>query len=144
MTNTEEAILRIEDALKKGSTRLDLSQLELNALPKNFGQIAPQLTVLNLWNNKFQAVPKELEFCTSLESLYVSQNELMTGYGLASFRKLTLLDLQGNRFDQFPPEILELPLLKTLYLSNNNIARLPAGIRLLKELEQLELNANQQ
>ena len=143
MTNTEEAILRIEDALKKGSTRLDLSQLELNALPKNFGQIAPQLTVLNLWNNKFQAVPKELEFCTSLESLYISQNELMTGYGVASFRKLTLLDLQGNRFDQFPPEILELPLLKTLYLSNNNIARLPAGIRLLKELEHLELNACQ-
>ncbi|MCA0239176.1 MAG: TIR domain-containing protein [Bacteroidetes bacterium] len=140
MTNIAEATSRIEEALKKGSNRLDLSQLELNALPKNFEQLAPQLTVLNLWNNKFQSVPRELEFCTNLESLFFSQNELMSGFGLDFFRKLTLLDLQGNRFVQFPPEILELLSLQTLFLNKNNIARLPAGIRLLKELEHLELN----
>ncbi|HPI09300.1 MAG TPA: hypothetical protein PLM41_23065, partial [Saprospiraceae bacterium] len=131
---------RIEAALQENSSRLDLSRLGLNALPPNFAQIAPDLRTLNLWDNKFQSVPPELGLCTQLESLYFSQNELMTGYGLASFRQLTLLDLQSNRFTEFPPEVMELPLLKTLFLSKNNIARLPSGIRLLKELENLDLN----
>lgn len=136
----EAAATRIEEALKNGSTRLDLSQMGLNALPPNFTQIAPKLTVLNLWENKFQSVPREMSLCANLESLYFSQNELMTGFGLASFRKLTLLDLQSNRFSEFPPELLELPMLQTLFLTKNKIARLPAGIRLLKELETLHLN----
>lgn len=140
MAQIEEATLRVKEALQQGSTRLDLSQLGLYSLPKNFEQIAPQLTVLNLWNNEFQSVPNEIGLCTNLESLYFSQNELLTGFGLASPRKLTLLDLQDNRFDQFPPEILELPLLKTLNLARNKIARIPAGIRLLKELENLDMN----
>lgn len=140
ISQIEEATLRIKEALQHGSTRLDLSQLGLNTLPKNFEQIAPQLTILNLWDNQFQSVPPELGLCSNLESLFFSQNELMTGYGLASFRKMTLLDLQSNKFNEFPPELLELPLMKTLYLANNKIARLPAGIRLLKELENLDLN----
>ncbi len=140
MAQLEAAAKRIEEALKNGSTRLDLSQMGLNALPPNFTQIAPKLTVLNLWENKFQSVPREMSLCANLESLFFSQNELMRGFGLASFRKLTLLDLQSNRFSEFPPELLELPLLRTLHLSDNKIARLPAGIRLLKELETLHLN----
>lgn len=136
----EAAAKRIEEALKNGSTRLDLSQMGLNALPPNFTQIAPKLTVLNLWENNFQSVPREMSLCANLESLFFSQNELITGFGLASFRKLTLLDLQSNRFSEFPPELLELPLLQTLHLSDNKIARLPAGIRLLKVLETLHLN----
>ncbi len=139
----QEAAKRIEEALKTNSTRLDLSQMALNALPPNFTQIAPKLTVLNLWENKFQSVPREIGLCTNLESLYFSQNELVTGYGLASLRKLNLLDLQSNQFSEFPPELLELPLLRSLYLAKNKIARLPAGIRLLKELELLDLSACQ-
>ncbi|MCC6279522.1 MAG: caspase family protein, partial [Saprospiraceae bacterium] len=140
MPNQEAATKRIEEALQNNSTRLDLSQLGLNALPPAFAQIAPKLTVLNLWDNKFQSVPREMSLCTNLESLYFSQNELMTGFGLATFRKLTLLDLQSNRFSDFPPEVLELPLLRNLFLAKNKIARLPAGIRLLKELETLDLS----
>lgn len=53
---TEEALLRIEKARKDSAQTLDLSGLELSALPETIGQLS-QLQVLNLANNYLSARP---------------------------------------------------------------------------------------
>ena len=87
----ETAAKRIEEALENENTQLDLNGLGLNTLPSNFADIAAGLRTLNLEGNKFQSVPREIALCVNLEVLYLAQNELVTGYGLAALRKLTTL-----------------------------------------------------
>ncbi|MEB3357736.1 MAG: COR domain-containing protein [Synechococcales bacterium] len=69
-----EAKKRIQQAILNGDTELDLSGLDLTAVPKELGQLAG-LTQLYLHQNQLTAVPKELGQLANLTQLYLHGNE---------------------------------------------------------------------
>ncbi len=70
-----EAKRRIRQAISDGATKLDLSELELTALPKELGQLS-NLSGLSLSQNQLTALPKELGQLSNLSGLDLSQNQL--------------------------------------------------------------------
>ena len=70
-----KALRRIEAARQSHATVLDLSALELEALPESLGQLT-QLQQLHVWNNQLTALPESLGQLTQLQQLDVGNNQL--------------------------------------------------------------------
>ena len=139
LDNLETARARIAKALALQHTKLDLSGLQLQELPLEFQQVAPQIRHLDISRNSLSIIPYQLSLCRDLEVLDLSENKLRTAGGMGAFPRLNGLNLSQNEFYDFPNEVLEYPQLQYLSLSENPLPRLPEGIRLLKNLSLLDL-----
>ncbi len=64
----EVALERIEEALRTGATELDLSKLNLSALPMEIGLLI-NITSLDLSNNQLTFLPAEISQLTKLKKL---------------------------------------------------------------------------
>lgn len=163
--DTNGALKRIGDCIRRRGTVLDLSRLGLRSLPPRISQL-PGLTELKLAGNRFASLPPGLDRFPLLALLDLSGNPLdslppeigllagltrldVTGTPLRSLpgeigrlTSLTRLYLDHNRLDSLPPEIGWLAGLARLHLSHNQLAGLPAGLAGLAALTRLDLSHN--
>jgi internalin A len=116
---TSAASTRIEEARRKRSPTLDLSNLRLAELPDSISQLT-ELKGLYIYNSPLTSVPDAIGQLKNLEILFLS----------------------NNRLTSIPDSIGELTALKELYLNSNQLASLPESLRNLKSLEKLFLHKN--
>lgn len=100
----------------------------LQTIPKQLESFARSLKVLDMSNNNIDKLPRT--FCCKmykLESLNLSNNGIETiPLEIKFLKKLTDLDLSQNRLRMLPSTFSDLKLLKKLNLSNNRLCQLPA------------------
>jgi hypothetical protein len=98
---------------------LDLSGLGLTILPKEIEDY-PEITKVNLRNNEFASIPKQLLSLPNLEWLDVSANYYLGGVSphLTKMKKLKFLDLRGHLMYWDSPHLLKLTQLETLVLKD--------------------------
>jgi Leucine-rich repeat (LRR) protein len=161
----DEAERRIREAKRTGQTELDLSGLDLEALPEELGDLA-NLRILHLYSNDLRALPESIGKLRALTSLELMDNDLrvlpesignltmLTDLGLRNNRLTALpesignltalkeLDLHGNRLTTVPESIGNLTALVKLILMDNNFETLPEAIGRLTALTSLDLRDN--
>ncbi|NGX32290.1 MAG: Internalin-A [Candidatus Anoxychlamydiales bacterium] len=146
-------------------TRLYLSNLQLNYLPKEIGSLAQlqelglgrnnltfipkeiwslaQLQELSLSDNNLTSIPEEIGNLTQLRELYLWNNNLTSILKeIGNLSQLHDLDLASNKLTSIPKEIGNLSQLQTLYLSGNKLTSIPKEIGNLSQLEGLSLSNN--
>lgn len=122
----------------------DFSSKILYDLPKDAYYKLVNLTKLNLFNNKFEEIPKNFIDLNLLVQLDMSSNRLTEIQPIvAQLVFLEELKLNKNYIAHIPDELSKLTLLKNLQLKGNKIARVPNSLVELKKLEYLDLSANQ-
>ncbi|XP_070556501.1 malignant fibrous histiocytoma-amplified sequence 1-like [Ptychodera flava] len=98
---------------------------------------------LDIGNNQFKTVPREIFMLKSLKVLRLSVNEieeLPTGF--AELKYLENLRIGCNRLRNLPADFGECQSLKYLKLASNRLLEFPTVILKLKGLEQLLISAN--
>jgi hypothetical protein len=143
---TDDRVRRAQDeirnALARSQISLDLSGLDLTALPPEIGRLTA-LQDLDLSGNRLPTLPPEIGQLTALRSLNLSGNRLTTlPPEIGRLTALEYLDLFGNRLTTLPPEIGQLTALQRLDLSGNELTALPPKIGRLTALEHLRLSRN--
>jgi internalin A len=138
-----EAKQRIQQAILTEATALDLSFLELTAVPAELGQLV-NLTELDLSANQLTAVPAELGQLVNLTELDLSANQLTAVPAeLGQLVNLTELNLSSNHLAAIPAELGQLANLTELYLSRNQLTAIPGELGQLTNLTGLYLSRNQ-
>ena len=139
-----EARRRIEEAARTGAKELDLSEMELTALPPEIGRLQ-NLQVLDLRDNPLTALPPEIGQLQNLRELVLINNKLTTlPPEICSLRKLTTLYFWGMPvLNDLPPEISQLQSLQMLDLGINQLPALPPEVGQLQNLRNLRLFRNQ-
>lgn len=128
---------------------LDLSSNQLASLPAALGQLTA-LQKLNLGVNKLTSLPDALGELTALEWLFLNFNDLThLPTTLGQLGKLEELYLAGNQLTHLPHTIGDLwrlrklkvgdALLHMTFTFSNPLVALPAGLRTLARLEELDL-----
>lgn len=117
-------------------SHLDLSYNRITELPSLAG--LDNLAIVDMSNNQFRTVPKQLDDLSALAELSLAHNLL----SLRSFpeqlnRDIRTLDLSGNQLTAVPPAIRTLHSMHTLDISENPVATLPSWIRELGGLRKL-------
>ncbi|MGH7455154.1 MAG: leucine-rich repeat domain-containing protein, partial [bacterium] len=142
MTN-DELLQRIEQVATNEKVKgLDLSGLELTALPSEIGQLA-NLLRLNLSNNRLTTLPQEIGQLTNLMELYLHKNQLTTlPPEIGKLTNLSLLYIDKNELNSLPEEIGQLFNLRALYLYENKLNTLIPEICQLTNLTRLLLGNN--
>ncbi|KAA3659887.1 MAG: GTPase [Chloroflexi bacterium] len=144
--NTLEISERINKAIRKNSTDLDLHGMNLREQPvaiKDLSQLRhlTQLQSLDLSYNKLIMLPNGLRHLTLLQSLNLSQNQLKSTDGRRHFTQLQFLELNNNGLLKLPDWLRHLTQLKTLDLSQNQLASLDE-LSQLAQLQSLNLSQN--
>lgn len=158
---------RITDARKQGDTSIDLSGLELVALPSKlyenqaswvnldisfnrfelwpeFPPLAASITEINLSGNQITSFPPEFSVLSNLEILYLNGNQIMfIPSCISGLSTLTKFHIANNQIASISPEIGRLKKLEDLNLNGNPLQTLPPEIGKLNFLETLDLNACQ-
>ncbi|MCD0443908.1 ADP-ribosylation factor-like protein [Glycomyces sp. A-F 0318] len=138
----DEAERRIREAKRTGLTELDLSGLDLEALPEELGDLTA-LRVLNLQSNDLRALPEWIGNLRALTSLDLMGNDLTAvPDSIGNLAALTGLDLKDNRLTVLPESIGNLAALTELDLHSNRLAVLPDSIGNLAALTELDLMDN--
>jgi hypothetical protein len=138
-----EAMQRIIDAKRNGSTKLSLAKLGLSSIPEQIGNLNA-LTTLDLGNNRLTKLPESIGGLNALTILSLSDNRLTTLPELiGGLNALTVLDLFNNQLTKLPESIGGLNALRDLNLSNNQLTKLPESIGGLNALTFLNLFNNQ-
>lgn len=135
---------KIEEALKLGSTELDLSFLGLTELPESLAQLW-KLMWLNLSANQLTLLPESLRNLQRLLSLNLANNQLtmVLPEWLTELTHLQELNLDRNNLAMLPTWFSKLGHLRSLDLSNNRLRILPEWFGSLTGLQSLELRHNQ-
>lgn len=130
-----------ETAKKTGT--LKLSQRKLDEFPQNLRALAPLLRTLDLSENKFAALPNEIDDFTLLKQLNLGQNRL-TGLpdGLGALGKLEGLNCAANQIRSIPQSLAKLRHLKQVNLSDNRLSEFPLVFCGLRQLDVLDLSRN--
>lgn len=122
----------------------DFSSKILYDLPKDAYYKLVNLTKLNLFNNKFEEIPKNFIDLNLLVQLDMSSNRLTDIEPIiGQLIFLEELKLNKNYIAHINDEVSKLSLLKNLQLKGNRIARVPESLSKLKKLEYLDLSANE-
>lgn len=126
---------------------LSLCGNRITSLP-NFASAFPplvqSLTILDLGNNRLEAIPDSVFDLTALEKLSLNHNRLsQLPSRIASLSNLKYLHLAENKLSALPREIGDLNKLTTLLLADNSLQQLPNEIGLLGALTDLDLAKNQ-
>ena len=141
-TPEQEARRRIEEAARTGADQLNLSNLELTALPPEIGQLQ-DLQVLDLYHNGLTTLPPEIGQLQSLQELYLQENQLTTlPPEIGQLKNLQTLSLSENQLTALPPEIGQLENLWGLHPDGNRLTALPPEIGQLEGLQTLWLDHN--
>ncbi|XP_071489110.1 leucine-rich repeat serine/threonine-protein kinase 1-like [Diadema antillarum] len=123
---------------------LDLSQNSLSSLPTEIDACTALLT-LNLSDNKFEEVPHP--WACPLEVLNISKNKVQSAPpDLPKFwrRSLRFLNLSNNRLTEIPPSVCRLGSLSELDLSRNFLRSFPLPQAWdIRRLQHLNLSYNQ-
>lgn len=137
-----EALRRIREAAASGATRLDLSLLELAAVPEEISRLV-QLTSLSLSHNQLTKVPEAITRLTNLTSLSLSHNQFTKlPEAITRLTSLTELDFSQNLFTDLPEAITHLTSLTELTWTANKLTELPEVITRLTSLISLNLSYN--
>jgi internalin A len=140
---SEEAARRIEEARRSGTSFLDLSRLELTAIPDSLAELA-RLQFLDLPNNQITAIPDSLTRLTQLRALDLSHNRIAAVPDfLGQLARLRSLNLSSNQITAIPDSLALLARLQDLYLSKNQITAIPDSLAQLAQLQNLHLSKNQ-
>jgi internalin A len=138
----KDAQRRIEEALKSGATRLDLTDLKLSTLPDAIGQLS-QVQMLYLSGNQLSTLPDAIGQLSELQTLDLSDNQLSTlPDAIGQLSQVQTLDLSGNQLSTLPDAIGQLSQLQTLDLHSNPLSTLPETVQSLESLEKLFLHGN--
>lgn len=139
------ALAHINDALKSGQVKLDLSGLGLQEIPPEIGRLS-HLKELLLENNLIKVLSDEIFQIEDLEILDLSNNPGLYALppDIKSFIKLISLDL-SNCYSLYalPQEIGELYTLKMLKIHQSALYSLPRKIGQLKALIELQISGSQ-
>lgn len=98
-------------------------------------------TSLNLSYRSLRDVPSAVRFCTSLENLFLNNNELILPPTdqLESLSHLETLSLEENRLTMLPDSLWRLKSLIRLNLSHNPLSHIPLQLGQLVNLRELWL-----
>lgn len=133
---------RIEEALRTGARSLDLSDLELGALPESLGNLTG-LTSLILGSNGLAELPESLGNLTALTNLDVAHNDLSTlPDSLGDMTRLTDLGLGHNRLTALPDSLGNLAFLRYLNLGGNHLTALPDSLGNPTRFRTVDLRGN--
>jgi len=139
----EEALQRIAEAKSTGAEELDLSGLNLEALPKQLREL-PQLSELDLSYNRLTNLPEWLAELGGVESIYLSQNQLTAlPDSLGQLARLQCLDVWGNQLTALPDSLSQLTRLQRLDVWDNQLTALPDSLGQLTRLQLLDISHNQ-
>jgi internalin A len=162
-----EAEKKIQQALKSGTTKLDLRDMKLTELPESIGQLT-LLQTLDLSSNQLTVLPKSIRSIRHLERLDIFSNKLSKTTNLPDAEVLLLGAYNrdgGNPLTEIPLAIKDLLRLKVLtawncelsslpdwlsdvatiekiYVGRNNIIDLPTSLTKLERLNILDLEGN--
>jgi internalin A len=121
----QEAIRRIEVARETGADRLDLSNLELDAIPEPVANLTA-LKYLEVDNNQITLIP---DFCGRLENLSnlsIENNRIIAiPDSLSTLKHLHMLELDNNQITAIPDSLAHAAALGFLSLSGNQISVIP-------------------
>jgi len=123
-------------------TILDISNNQLDCLPKTFGQLR-NLVTLSLSGNGLHELPESIGSLTQLKTLDCSCNKLKSlPNSLGNVIELTSLDLSTNHLTSLPESLGSLPKLEDLRVRSNQLTRLPDSFGQLTRLNSLLLRNN--
>jgi len=124
-------------------TRLHLMQNKIYTWHPLFLSNQPNLTELDLRDNKITEIPVSIAQCVGLKRLTLCTNKLHTiPVEIYSIPGLNLLNLGGNYLEEIPPGISALANLKELVISNNRLTAISPDIYNLLQLQVLNLSWN--
>jgi len=139
---------RIEKARDSGVTELDLSVPKrsnvpkLTKIPKSLGLLT-QLESLDLSNNQLISLPKSLENLTQLKFLNLSYNQFITlPDWLGNLVQLEMLSVANNQLLALPKSLCNLTQLKSLFIYGNRLTSFPSWISKLELLQELSFGQN--
>lgn len=142
MNNLTDVHQRIEAARKAQAEELDLSNLDLTALPSSIGKLT-DLKRLNLSKNNLQALPSAIGQLKKLEYLNLWSNSLLTlPEEVGQLKALIEIDLEDNYFAEIPKSLFQLTQLRILDIEHNGLTGLSNDIQALKNLKELDLSRN--
>lgn len=123
---------------------IDISNLELEALPTELVATAPNAVQLHAENNKLTKLANAVLFqLINCEYLHVEFNELEAlPSSIENLRKLIQLHAAFNKLTTVPPQIASLRTLTRLYLNDNKLTSLPEEIGNVQSLEELRIDNN--
>lgn len=114
-----DAAMRIEACIRDNRTELDLTGLYLDSLPDVFDKL-PQLTILQINDNRIKEFPESLYSLQNLKGLYVI----------------------GNAFKKIPTQIMNLISLESISFMDNMLEEIPQELSLLPNLECIDFCSN--
>src|SRR5579859_1433277 len=139
----QKALNRIEEAKRSNATELDLSKLNLIAIPDSLSQLT-NLQYLNLDNNQITAIPDSLAQLTNLQRLDLGYNQITAiPNSLAQLTNLQHLELDHNQITTIPDSLAQLSNLQLLHLGYNRTGAIPDSLAQLSNLQRLYLQHNQ-
>ena len=138
----QEAIEKIESAIKSNATVVNLSGLGLVKLPSELFELR-QLKELYIQNNSLPSLPNEIGKFSQLEKLDASNNQILQiPKSFAQLGQLLELDLSDNQISSLPREMGQLQHLRRIDLGKNRLTGLPKAVKQLTQLRELYLNSN--
>ncbi len=143
--NTEKIKKRIAKCLVRGGTDLNLSGCDLNDIPEYvFEQIdAAKIEHLELHDNQLQNLPESIARFSNLKNLDVSENQFAEFPSvILELKNLQTLYIYSNQIAEVPNEITQLANLRDLFLGDNQLQTLPAAIGSLTQLTSLNIVHN--
>lgn len=126
----------------KALKKLDLVHNELDALPKQMGELR-KLDYLAVQHNNIRELP-DFTGCAAMKEIHFSNNFVteIAGDFCENLPQLQVLDLRDNKIEKLPDEINMLQSLMRLDLTNNSILTLPVSLCTLAHLVSLQLEGN--
>lgn len=98
--------------------------------------------LIELNNNNFTEIPKELLTSPNLKYLYMNNNQLNKFPEGVSNSNLEQLSIYSNKFTTFPIWIYQLTKLQTLNISDNYIKSIPEEINTMTNLNNIVIDSN--
>jgi internalin A len=137
-----EGLRRIAEVERSATPLLDLSDLELTAIPDGVSRLT-SLRELYLSRNQITAIPDSLSRLNNLQRLSLSHNLIaVIPDSLSLLRNLQWLRLSHNQIAVIPDSVSRLTNLETLEFFDNQIAVIPDSLSRLTNLRGLHLNEN--
>lgn len=124
-----------------GAKRLKLSA-GLTAIPPEIFALADSLEILDLANNRLQALPDEFACLHNLKIVFLSHNDFeVFPEILAHCPRLSMIGLKANRLRVLGAQSLP-PTIRWLILTDNQLEQIPGSIAACLRLQKLMLAGN--
>lgn len=137
-----EILAQLQSGQLKGCSKVAIAA-GLTTFPIEILDLADSLEVLDLSNNRLNALPEDFDRLKKLKILFISQNEFEQFPAvLGRCEQLSMVGFKANRIREVAEHSLP-PLLRWLILTDNAIEALPTTIGHCDRLQKLMLAGNQ-